>query len=584
MGQQGDDVSPDAQNPRKRTPTRPPPPSAEMPRRLGPYRLCMEIGAGGMSTVYLARVEYGSTIRRFVALKRLRPHLLEQPTLAEMFYDEANIASHVHHPNVCSVLDFDASPHAQYLAMEYLMGEPLSAVRDALHRDRQRLGPGPRADLMARVIADAAEGLHATHEACDLSGKRLEVVHRDISPDNIFLTYDGTAKIVDFGVACASGQKHETRTGVVKGKLAYLPPEVLTGKRPDRRADIWALGVVFWEMLTLMRLFRRENDVATFTAIKECKVPPPSQFCPGLPDDFDAIVMRALACDPSERFATARELGCSLNRALVRRGSAVSTPDVAVAMDALFPEGRAHKRQLLEAAAEIDDGDAQQALPPEAAAQVSAPEVSRSSAPEISRGSAPEVSGSSVPESSRSSAHPAKPAATMTASGGTEIDTHILFPKLRGQLRLRMPQALGLTALLALSTTAWLGYQSLSGPDAPAATRAPAPTVAAAAASYDESPVCASAEPAAAPVVAASAPAALPTAMVLERGTYMLEVTGDGTLKIVRIDTAPSNATALPDAALLARLAAAPKVTRPKKAPARSFWLYRPLALAAVKR
>jgi serine/threonine protein kinase len=581
MGQKADEVSPDAQNRRKRTPTRPPPPSAEMPRRLGPYRLCMEIGAGGMSTVYLARVEYGSTIRRFVALKRLRPHLLEQPTLAEMFYDEANIASNVHHPNVCSVLDFDASPHAQYLAMEYLMGEPLSAVRDALHRDRQRMGPGPRADLIARVIADASEGLHATHEARDLSGKRLEVVHRDISPDNIFLTYDGTAKIVDFGVACASGQRHETRTGVVKGKLAYLPPEVLTGKRPDRRADIWALGVVFWEMLTLMRLFRRENDVATFTAIKECNVPPPSQFCPGLPDDYDAIVLRALACDPSERFATARELGCSLNRALVRRGSAVSTPDIAVAMDALFPEGRARKRQLLEAAAEIDDGE--QALPPEAAPQVSAPEVSRSSAPEISCGSAPEVSGSSVPESSRSSALPAKPAVTMTAAGGTEIDTHNLFPKLRW--RPRRPQALGLTLVLALSTTVWLGDPSWSGPDAPAATLAPAATVAAAAASYDEAPICASAEPAATLAAAATATAARPaTAMVLERGTYMLELTGDGTLKVVRIDTAPGKAAALPDAVLLARLAAPRKVARPNKAPVLSFWHYRALASAAVKR
>jgi len=180
-------------------------------------------------------------------------------------------------------------------------------------------------------------------------------VHRDISPENVFLTYDGVAKVVDFGVATAAIQKHHTRTGVLKGKFAYMSPEVLRGRRPDRRADIWSMGVVLWELLTLKRLFHRASDVSTLKSVSELKVLPPSQVRAGLPPHYDEIVLKALARDPQQRYQTARELGRDLTRVLAQRRIAVSLAELSEWMDELFPSGRACKRQLLEIASRIEE-------------------------------------------------------------------------------------------------------------------------------------------------------------------------------------------------------------------------------------
>jgi serine/threonine protein kinase len=456
-----------ARSSRKRSPTRPPPPAAEMPQRVGPYRLCMEIGSGGMATVYLARVERSAGIRRFVALKRLRPHLLEQPTLAEMFFDEVDIASQLNHPNVCSVLDFDASPERHYLALEYLVGESLSSVYGALMRAGEQVCVARRIELAARVVAEACEGLHAAHELRDLTGKKLDVVHRDVSPDNIFLTYDGIVKIVDFGVASATGQKHETRAGIVKGKLAYLAPEVLKGQRPDRRADIWALGVVLWEVLTMRRLFRREGDVETLMAVREGKVTPPSRVARDLRPDLDDIVMHALEPDPDRRFASARELGRELQHALVRHGSAVGAAELSDLMDVLFPGGRENKRQLLEAASEIDDGE------------------------------------------------PANEAYNAVTSGTAELGTGDLsFATPTSARTTRVVRWLAAPAMMLTACFTYGLWPSAAGDDEPRAAATPAeapePTRA------DEALECTAAE------VAAPSPKTI----VLDQGTYVLEVRG----------------------------------------------------------
>lgn len=335
-----------------------PPTLAPLPlhgtERLGPYQLCFEIASGGMATLYLARVDLLAGIHRFVALKQIHPHLMKDPAFVEMFLDEARIASQISHANVCSVFDFGVADGTYFIAMEYLSGEPLSMVRLAL-LGRPDLPNGEKlATLAARIIADAAEGIHAAHELCDPAGVPLNVVHRDVSPDNVFLTYDGVVKIVDFGVARARRQKHKTRTGVLKGKYAYIQPEALRGERTDRRGDVWGLGVILWELLTLKRLFQRKTDVDTLKAVLDSPIPPPSSVRPDLPPELDAIVARALARDPRERYQTARELGRDLTRFLAERRTAVGLAELSEFMSELFPGGAARKRQLVEIAERVE--------------------------------------------------------------------------------------------------------------------------------------------------------------------------------------------------------------------------------------
>jgi serine/threonine-protein kinase len=313
----------------------------------------LELAAGGQATVYLARADNRSGIQRFVALKRLHPHLANDADFREMFLDEARIASLVQHANVCNLLDFDVSEAGCFLVMEYLAGESLAQVFRAMAR-RRTSTPVERPALIARVIADACEGLHAAHEVCDASGEPLDVVHRDISPDNVFVTYDGVVKVCDFGVARASHQQHKTRTGVLKGKYAYMAPEVLRGQTPDRRADIWSIGVVLWELLTQKRLFSRSSDLETLKTLSNLRIPAPSRTCSGLPRYLDAIVLRALSRDPAARPASARELGQELSRALVERRQAVGLAELSEWMEALFPGGRACRRQLLQIAAGLE--------------------------------------------------------------------------------------------------------------------------------------------------------------------------------------------------------------------------------------
>jgi serine/threonine-protein kinase len=344
-----------------------PPPAASLSRvgqRLGQYRLCLEIGRGGMATVYLARVAGRSGMHRFVALKCIRPEYAQNEKFLEMFLDEAQLASQIHHANVCSVLDFDQIDGVFCLAMEYLSGRTLTAVQRQLQKH-------PPTDVLrhsgwvARVLEGACEGLHAAHELRNVRGELIDVVHRDVSPENVFVTHDGNVKIVDFGIAYASEQHHETGTGIVKGKCSYLSPEVLAGQTPDRRADIWGLGVVAWELLTQRKLFDQPNGVATLRAISEMEIPKPSSVREGIPPRLDEIVMRAIERDRAHRYETARELGRQLNRFLVDTHLFVGLAEVAEVMHELFPEGQACTRQLLNVAEQMDevsDGSATFAL------------------------------------------------------------------------------------------------------------------------------------------------------------------------------------------------------------------------------
>ena len=314
-------------------------------KRIGPYTICMELASGGMATVFLAREDLASGGSRLVALKVIHHHLLERRGFLEMFADEASISSRLRHHNVCEVVASDAADDTCYLAMEYLMGEPLSAVyrRTA----RRVIDLRKHAALVVRVAVDACQGLHAAHELCTPDGRPLNVVHRDVSPENLFVTYAGVTKVVDFGLATAKHQTHRTSTGVLKGKFSYISPEALRGERPDRRADIWSLGVVVWELLTGRRLFHRGSDAQTLTAVADGDIPPPSSLRPGLPEELDAPVLRALQRDPAQRQESAQQFAEEL-LAACREAERVGESQVCEWMIGMFTHERRWKSQVVE--------------------------------------------------------------------------------------------------------------------------------------------------------------------------------------------------------------------------------------------
>jgi serine/threonine-protein kinase len=308
-----------------------------------------------MASVYLAHGRTRSGLHRFVAIKIIRADLAASAQFVDMFVDEAFVATQIHHPNVCDVLEYGQHHGTHFLVMELLSGQTLTAVqRELSGYSTDALGVDLRAGILARVLEGACEGLHAAHEAVDARGKPLHVVHRDVSPDNLFVGYDGTVKVMDFGVAYTSGQHHHTRTGVVKGKCSYLAPEIVAGNKPDRRADVWGIGVVAWELLARRKLFDQPSDPAILNAIYSAEIPPPSSLCPGLPAAFDAVVLKALERDPTKRYENARELGRALNRCIVEQRWLVGPAEIAECMRALYPEGVTTARQQLQFAEQLE--------------------------------------------------------------------------------------------------------------------------------------------------------------------------------------------------------------------------------------
>jgi eukaryotic-like serine/threonine-protein kinase len=308
--------------------------------RIGPYQVLERIGAGGMATVYLARDSRQAGIHQYIAMKTVHPHFASDPSFVAMFVDEARIASLLRHPNVCRVMDYGQAAGKRFLVMEHLCGVSLAMVRRVIARRMNQTAARPalpiarrrddarRAALVARMIEDACEGLHAVHELKQAGGEMLNVVHRDISPENLMLTCHGVVKLVDFGIVKTDFQRHTTQEGIVKGKLAYLPPEALQGQPIDRRADVWGIGVTAWELLTGKRLFRRESDAQTILAVAKSEVPPPSQVCPTLSPLYDEPILKALAADPADRYHDARSFGRALREVSKRLGRGADAGDL----------------------------------------------------------------------------------------------------------------------------------------------------------------------------------------------------------------------------------------------------------------
>ncbi len=329
-------------------------PAPAAPEKIGRYQLCFELASGGMASVYLARAEGAPGFQKLVALKRIHAHLADEKEYVEMFLDEARIASRITHANVCSVFDFGEADGEYFIAMEYLVGESLSRVHRRVVANADQRTSTLLPARMARVIAQACEGLHAAHELTDADGESLHVVHRDVSAENLFVTYDGATQVVDFGIAHASQRVHHTEAGQVKGTFPYMAPEQMTAAVVDRRVDVWALGAVLWELLTLRRLFLRDTDVNTMYAVLSGEIRPPSHHRSDVPPELDAIVLKALQRSPDERWQTAREMGKALQRFLANQEDLVGPAEIADWMAELFPAGESRKRQLMEIARTSD--------------------------------------------------------------------------------------------------------------------------------------------------------------------------------------------------------------------------------------
>ena len=332
------------------------------PSKIGRYELCFELASGGMASVHLARVEGNPGFEKLVALKRIHPHLAQEREYVDMFLDEARIASRITHSNVCSVFDFGEADGEYFIAMEYLVGEPLSRVHRRVLSNADQRSSSLLPPRMARIIAQACEGLHAAHELTDADGESLHVVHRDVSAANLFVTYDGATQVVDFGIAHASQRVHTTDAGQVKGTFPYMAPEQMTAAVVDRRVDVWALGAVLWELLTLRKLFLRETDVNTMYAVLSGEIRPPSDFRSDISEDLDEIVLKALRRNPDERWQSAREMGKALRRYLAKQEELVGPAEIADWMAELFPNGELRKRELMQIA-RSNDSSAESDLP-----------------------------------------------------------------------------------------------------------------------------------------------------------------------------------------------------------------------------
>jgi serine/threonine-protein kinase len=298
-----------------------------------------------MATVYLASGGAQLGNRRFCALKLLHDKLGERDNYLSMFFNEARIASEISHPHVCGVFDYGSVGSQTYLAMDYVRGKSLAAVSRALG---EIVDPKRHAARIARILADACEGLGAIHDHRSPLEGELRVVHRDISPDNLILGFDGFVKVIDFGLAKISGRGDKTQSGILKGKVSYIAPELLHGDHASPKTDIWALGVVAWELLTGKRLFRKATDAETLRAITEQAVEAPSKVLLGLPSNLDSVVLRALARDPGERYASTAEFGAALWDFLRTRAELVQHPELGAWLAELFPGEEARTRAELQ--------------------------------------------------------------------------------------------------------------------------------------------------------------------------------------------------------------------------------------------
>ncbi len=350
--------------------------------QVGRYHVVGHLATGGMAEVLLGKIFGPSGFEQPVVLKRILPHLASEPMFRTMFVDEARMVARIRHPNVVRVHELVEEEDELFLIMEYLEGETAAGVQRRSRAKGQDLDPGSA----TYIVAQACAGIHAAHEATDLEGRPHGLIHRDISPQNIFVTYGGQVKVIDFGIAKAADRVGRASLGGIKGKFSYMSPEQTRGEDLDRRSDVFSLGIVLYELSTGRRLFVRSNVNKTIAAICEDEISPPGKWVRDYPPELERVCMKALARDPDQRYPTAAAMRRDLLEVLRDiQPSPAPEEDLALRMRELFPDRIQEKNALLRtvrAGAEPDHLPA-----PEADLDVDLPTVIES--PQASRGHDP---------------------------------------------------------------------------------------------------------------------------------------------------------------------------------------------------
>ncbi len=310
---------------------------------LGKFKLIAELGRGGMSEVYLAVIAGPAGFNKLVVVKLIKAELAEDPDFISMFLEEARLSARLSHPNVVQTNEVGEFNGRYYIAMEYLEGQAYSRILHRLGRDR-----GLPLGMSLRTLSDVLQGLHYAHELADFDGSPLGVVHRDVTPHNVFITYDGQVKVVDFGIAKAMNSSHETRTGMLKGKVGYMAPEQARGERVGRRADIFSVGVMLWEAAVGKRLWKGLNEVQILHQLLSGEIPSPRSMRPDISLQLESIIMKAVAMDRDRRHSTALELQSELDE-LMDSGSERSTlREVGRLLSTTFEDERRKLKGIIE--------------------------------------------------------------------------------------------------------------------------------------------------------------------------------------------------------------------------------------------
>jgi eukaryotic-like serine/threonine-protein kinase len=321
--------------------------------RFGKYTLIARLAKGGMAEIFFARLEGVAGFEKPLVIKRLLPDLAEDQEFVGMFLDEARLVARISHPNVCQVYELGEFEGQYFIAMEYLEGAAVDQLIGRMVYDSGAVD----LRLVTGIFAQACEGLHDAHELADASGDNINLVHRDVSPQNLFVTVDGVVKVIDFGIAKARDRSIHTRTGTLKGKYVYMSPEQLNNRPIDRRVDVFALGAVLFEMLTGQQAFARATEFLMFKAINQEERPRVSDLRGDMPPEIDAAITKALALEPDDRFPTARAFGEAVAAGVAHLGGPLGMAAIGTELRRLCGDQIEARRALItRRAAIIDSG------------------------------------------------------------------------------------------------------------------------------------------------------------------------------------------------------------------------------------